>query len=65
MMLTVIGGALEAWKHSAGCTRSIQGRFEAHAWLDQFRRFWEHKLDALETEIARGKRKRRRAKQDE
>jgi hypothetical protein len=27
MMLTVIGGALEAWKHSAGCTRSIQGRF--------------------------------------
>jgi DNA-binding transcriptional ArsR family regulator len=38
---------------------------EAHAWLDQFRRFWERKLDALETEIARGKRERRLAKQDE
>lgn len=31
------------------------------AWLDQFRRFWEPKLDALETEIARGKRERRLA----
>jgi DNA-binding transcriptional ArsR family regulator len=30
------------------------------AWLDRFRRFWEHKLDALATEIARGKRARRR-----
>ena len=36
---------------------------EAALWLDQFRRFWEHKLDALETEIARGKRERRLAKQ--
>jgi DNA-binding transcriptional ArsR family regulator len=35
---------------------------EANAWLDQFRRFWEHKLDALDTEIARGKRERRLAK---
>jgi DNA-binding transcriptional ArsR family regulator len=25
-------------------------------WLDPFRRFWAHKLDALATEIARGKR---------
>lgn len=32
---------------------------EAHDWLGQFKRFWEHKLDALETEIARGKRERR------
>jgi DNA-binding transcriptional ArsR family regulator len=32
------------------------------SWLDQFRRFWQHKLDALETEIARGKRERRRTK---
>ncbi len=31
------------------------------AWLDQFRMFWEPKLDALETEIARGKRERRMA----
>ena len=31
------------------------------AWIGQFRSFWEPKLDALATEIARGKRKRRRA----
>jgi hypothetical protein len=28
-------------------------------WLDPFRRFWERHLDALATEIARGKRERR------
>ncbi|HIY40003.1 MAG TPA: metalloregulator ArsR/SmtB family transcription factor [Candidatus Nocardiopsis merdipullorum] len=28
-------------------------------WLEPFRRFWEPKLAALETEIARGKRQRR------
>lgn len=27
-------------------------------WLDQFRRFWSHKLEALATEVARGKRER-------
>ena len=31
---------------------------EVDAWLDRFRRFWEHKLDALATEVARGKRRR-------
>lgn len=31
------------------------------AWIGQFRGFWEPKLDALATEIARGKRERRRA----
>src|SRR5262245_4952112 len=31
------------------------------AWIGQFRSFWEPKLDALATEIARGKRERRRA----
>jgi DNA-binding transcriptional ArsR family regulator len=30
-----------------------------HAWLDHFRRFWDQHLDALGTEIARGKRARR------
>lgn len=30
-------------------------------WVDQFRGFWEPKLDALATEIARGKRERRKA----
>jgi DNA-binding transcriptional ArsR family regulator len=29
------------------------------AWLDRFRRFWDQHLDALGTEIARGKRQRR------
>lgn len=31
------------------------------AWVGQFRGFWEPKLDALATEIARGKRQRRKA----
>ena len=30
---------------------------EVDAWIDQFRRFWERRLDALATEVARGKRK--------
>jgi DNA-binding transcriptional ArsR family regulator len=30
-------------------------------WIGQFRNFWEPKLDALATEIARGKRERGRA----
>jgi DNA-binding transcriptional ArsR family regulator len=33
---------------------------EADAWLDRFRIAWERRLDALATEIARGKRDRRR-----
>jgi DNA-binding transcriptional ArsR family regulator len=33
---------------------------EVDAWLERFRGFWEHKLDALATEIERGKRKRKR-----
>jgi len=31
------------------------------AWIGKFRSFWEPKLDALATEIARGKRQRRNA----
>jgi DNA-binding transcriptional ArsR family regulator len=30
------------------------------AWLGQFRRFWEQRLDALGTEIARGRKERGR-----
>ena len=30
---------------------------EVDAWLDRFRAFWTHRLEALATEIARGKRK--------
>jgi DNA-binding transcriptional ArsR family regulator len=34
---------------------------EVDVWLDRFRRFWEQRLDALATELARGKRERRLA----
>jgi DNA-binding transcriptional ArsR family regulator len=33
---------------------------EVDAWLERFRGFWTHKLDALATEVARGKRLRKR-----
>ena len=32
---------------------------EVDLWLDRFRRFWDQRLDALATELARGKRARR------
>ncbi|MBC8093796.1 MAG: winged helix-turn-helix transcriptional regulator [Pseudonocardia sp.] len=32
---------------------------EIDAWLDRFRRVWEQRLDALGTELARGRRTRR------
>ncbi|PTL38221.1 ArsR/SmtB family transcription factor [Alkalicoccus saliphilus] len=32
---------------------------EVEEWLSRFRSFWEPKLDALDTEIARGKKKNR------
>jgi hypothetical protein len=32
---------------------------EVDGWLAQFRPFWEGRLDALATEVARGKRARR------
>ena len=32
---------------------------DVDAWLDRFRRFWTPPLDALATELARGKRERR------
>lgn len=37
--------------------RALRGVDE---WLDGFRQFWTPRLDALSTEIARGKRQRRR-----
>ena len=36
------------------------GLTELDRWLDQFRRAWDQPLDALETELARGQRERRR-----
>jgi DNA-binding transcriptional ArsR family regulator len=38
---------------------------EADAWLSRFRRFWTPHLDALATELARGKRQRRLAARDD
>ncbi|MDG4821338.1 metalloregulator ArsR/SmtB family transcription factor [Asanoa sp. WMMD1127] len=35
---------------------------EVDAWLDRYRRFWEQRLDALETELARGRRERRESR---
>ena len=37
---------------------------EVDAWLDQFRRFWAPPLEALATELARGRRQRRLAQSD-
>jgi DNA-binding transcriptional ArsR family regulator len=36
------------------------GLQEVDVWLDRFRRFWDQRLDALATELARGQRDRRR-----
>lgn len=36
------------------------GLRDVDEWLDEFRRFWTPHFDALATEIARGKRERRR-----
>lgn len=33
---------------------------EVDEWLGRYRALWEHRLDALHTEISRGKRERRR-----
>jgi DNA-binding transcriptional ArsR family regulator len=32
---------------------------EVDEWLERYRALWEHRLDALHTEVARGKRERR------
>lgn len=37
---------------------------EVDAWLERYRRFLDQRLDALGTELARGKRERRRTKDD-
>jgi DNA-binding transcriptional ArsR family regulator len=38
---------------------------EVDVWLDPYRHFWEQRLDALATELARGKRERRTARTGE
>ena len=37
---------------------------EADAWFEPFRRFWQPRLDALGTELARGRRQRRLERDD-
>lgn len=37
---------------------------EVEAWLEGFRRFWEPRLAALDTEIARGKRSRTEGREE-
>jgi DNA-binding transcriptional ArsR family regulator len=38
---------------------------DVDAWLDRFRAFWTPHLDALATEVARGKRRRRLEKRED
>ncbi|MET9875932.1 metalloregulator ArsR/SmtB family transcription factor [Actinacidiphila glaucinigra] len=38
---------------------------EVDAWLERFRGFWEQRLDALGTELARGRRERRLAQEQQ
>lgn len=40
------------------------GLREVDAWVDRFRHLWGARLDALETEVARGKRARRQQKEE-
>jgi DNA-binding transcriptional ArsR family regulator len=47
-------GARRLYAVDAAGLRPVDG------WLDRFRRFWTPPLDALETEVARGRRTRRR-----
>ena len=37
---------------------------EVEDWLARFRRFWEQRLDALATEVARGKHERRQNREE-
>ena len=48
-------GTRRLYSVDAGGLREVDG------WLAPFRHFWEQRLDALGTEIARGKRARREA----
>jgi DNA-binding transcriptional ArsR family regulator len=38
---------------------------EVDGWLERFRGFWNQRMDALGTELARGRRERRRSSNDE
>ena len=57
-------GTVRAGGRRRLCVVDPRGPEEARAWLTPFERFWLPKLDALGTEIARGKRQRRLAAED-
>jgi DNA-binding transcriptional ArsR family regulator len=61
--LKVLRDAGFATVRPAGARRLYAVKYESlqdvDAWLDRFRRFWTPHLDALATELARGKRERR------
>ncbi|WP_433412976.1 ArsR/SmtB family transcription factor [Microtetraspora malaysiensis] len=44
---------------------NLEPLHEVDMWLDRFRRFWTPHLDALATELARGRRQRRLRQSDE
>ena len=62
--LTVLRQSGFASVHTSGARRiySIDSKplQQVDSWLDQFRGFWEQRLNALTAESARGKRERRR-----
>lgn len=49
-----VDGSRRVYSVDAGPMREVD------EWLDRFRGFWMHKLDALATEVARGRRARKR-----
>jgi DNA-binding transcriptional ArsR family regulator len=57
-------GLVEVRKEAQRRVYSLQPEplAEVDEWLGRYRALWEQRLDALHTEIARGKRERRRTK---
>jgi len=45
-------------------TVNVEPMRDVDVWLDRFRAFWEPKLEALATEVARGKRQRLKRHRD-
>ena len=52
------GWSRSARKRSGGSTASPEPLAEIDDWLGRYRALWEQRLDALHTEIARGKHER-------
>ena len=54
-----------SWSVRRLCAIAPEPLENAAAWFDPFRRFWQPHLDALGTELARGRRQRRLAADEE